>query len=176
MKNKAFSLIELSIVILIIGILVAGVTSSSRLIKGIISLPTTSIMLNLSIRRTDWESIFIHGVVFLDERFPWGSSTKIGKLVILSFPSSNFFNCFLFGRRLFFYNNCDANRFCIWAHTSYSCTGHGAVVYGLRWNSANWQSNFWSAGWPLWFSVAARSRFALGCSFVVVVRYWASRT
>ncbi len=31
--NKAFSLIELSIVILIIGILVAGVTSSSRLIK-----------------------------------------------------------------------------------------------------------------------------------------------
>jgi prepilin-type N-terminal cleavage/methylation domain-containing protein len=35
MKNKAFSLIELSIVILIIGILVAGVTSSSRLIKRI---------------------------------------------------------------------------------------------------------------------------------------------
>lgn len=32
-KNKAFSLIELSIVILIIGILVAGVTSSSRLVK-----------------------------------------------------------------------------------------------------------------------------------------------
>ena len=31
-SNKAFSLIELSIVILIIGILVAGVTSSSRLI------------------------------------------------------------------------------------------------------------------------------------------------
>lgn len=31
--NKAFSLIELSIVILIIGILVAGVTSSSRLIN-----------------------------------------------------------------------------------------------------------------------------------------------
>jgi len=31
--NQAFSLIELSIVILIIGILVAGVTSSSRLIK-----------------------------------------------------------------------------------------------------------------------------------------------
>jgi len=34
-KSKAFSLIELSIVILIIGILVAGVTSSSRLIKKI---------------------------------------------------------------------------------------------------------------------------------------------
>jgi prepilin-type N-terminal cleavage/methylation domain-containing protein len=32
-NNKAFSLIELSIVILIIGILVAGVTSSSRLVK-----------------------------------------------------------------------------------------------------------------------------------------------
>ena len=32
-SNKAFSLIELSIVILIVGILVAGVTSSSRLIK-----------------------------------------------------------------------------------------------------------------------------------------------
>ena len=32
-SNKAFSLIELSIVILIIGILVAGVTSSSRLIR-----------------------------------------------------------------------------------------------------------------------------------------------
>ena len=32
-NNKAFSLIELSIVILIIGILVAGVTQSSRLIK-----------------------------------------------------------------------------------------------------------------------------------------------
>jgi len=32
-SNKAFSLIELSIVILIIGILVAGVTSSSRLVK-----------------------------------------------------------------------------------------------------------------------------------------------
>ncbi|GDX36493.1 hypothetical protein LBMAG18_10040 [Alphaproteobacteria bacterium] len=32
-QNKAFSLIELSIVILIIGILVAGVTSSSRLVK-----------------------------------------------------------------------------------------------------------------------------------------------
>jgi prepilin-type N-terminal cleavage/methylation domain-containing protein len=32
-KNQAFSLIELSIVILIIGILVAGVTQSSRLIK-----------------------------------------------------------------------------------------------------------------------------------------------
>lgn len=32
-KNKAFSLIELSIVILIIGILVAGVTQSSRLVK-----------------------------------------------------------------------------------------------------------------------------------------------
>ena len=32
-KSKAFSLIELSIVILIIGILVAGVTSSSRLIR-----------------------------------------------------------------------------------------------------------------------------------------------
>jgi prepilin-type N-terminal cleavage/methylation domain-containing protein len=32
-QNKAFSLIELSIVILIIGILVAGVTSSSRLLK-----------------------------------------------------------------------------------------------------------------------------------------------
>ena len=31
--TKAFSLIELSIVILIIGILVAGVTQSSRLIK-----------------------------------------------------------------------------------------------------------------------------------------------
>ncbi len=33
MKNKAFSLIELSVVILIIGILVAGVTQSSRLVK-----------------------------------------------------------------------------------------------------------------------------------------------
>ena len=32
-NKKAFSLIELSIVILIIGILVAGVTSSSRLIR-----------------------------------------------------------------------------------------------------------------------------------------------
>ena len=32
-NSKAFSLIELSIVILIIGILVAGVTSSSRLLK-----------------------------------------------------------------------------------------------------------------------------------------------
>ena len=32
-KNQAFSLIELSIVILIIGILVAGVTQSSRLIR-----------------------------------------------------------------------------------------------------------------------------------------------
>ncbi|MFM7621060.1 MAG: prepilin-type N-terminal cleavage/methylation domain-containing protein, partial [Alphaproteobacteria bacterium] len=31
--NKAFSLIELSIVILIIGILVAGVTQSSRLVN-----------------------------------------------------------------------------------------------------------------------------------------------
>jgi prepilin-type N-terminal cleavage/methylation domain-containing protein len=35
MKHRAFSLIELSIVILIIGILVAGVTSSSRLIRQI---------------------------------------------------------------------------------------------------------------------------------------------
>lgn len=34
-SNKAFSLIELSIVILIIGILVAGVTQSSRLINQI---------------------------------------------------------------------------------------------------------------------------------------------
>jgi len=34
-NKKDFSLIELSIVILIIGILVAGVTSSSRLIKRI---------------------------------------------------------------------------------------------------------------------------------------------
>jgi len=32
-NKKAFSLIELSIVILIIGIFVAGVTSSSRLLK-----------------------------------------------------------------------------------------------------------------------------------------------
>ena len=35
MKHRAFSLIELSIVILIIGILVAGVTQSSRLIRQI---------------------------------------------------------------------------------------------------------------------------------------------
>jgi prepilin-type N-terminal cleavage/methylation domain-containing protein len=35
MKNKAFSMIELSIVVLIIGILVAGVTQSSRLVKQI---------------------------------------------------------------------------------------------------------------------------------------------
>jgi prepilin-type N-terminal cleavage/methylation domain-containing protein len=34
-KNKAFSMIEISIVILIIGILVAGVTQSSRLVKQI---------------------------------------------------------------------------------------------------------------------------------------------
>ena len=32
-NNKAFSLIELSIVILIIGILIAGITQSSRLIR-----------------------------------------------------------------------------------------------------------------------------------------------
>jgi len=35
MKNTGFSLIELSIVILIIGILVSGVTQSSRLIRQI---------------------------------------------------------------------------------------------------------------------------------------------
>ncbi len=35
MKNKAFSILELSIVVLIIGILVAGVTQSSRLVKQI---------------------------------------------------------------------------------------------------------------------------------------------
>lgn len=34
-KKQAFSLIELSIVILIIGILVAGVTQSSRLVRQI---------------------------------------------------------------------------------------------------------------------------------------------
>lgn len=51
--QKAFSLIELSIVILIIGILVAGVTQSSRLVKQIrlasiksmtLSSPVSSIM------------------------------------------------------------------------------------------------------------------------------------
>ena len=45
-KNKAFSLIELSIVILIIGILVAGVTQSSRLISQMRLISVRSITLS----------------------------------------------------------------------------------------------------------------------------------
>ena len=44
-KNKAFSLIELSIVILIIGILVAGVTQSSRLVRQVKLMSARSITL-----------------------------------------------------------------------------------------------------------------------------------
>lgn len=45
-KNKAFSLIELSIVILIIGILVAGVTQSSRLVSRMKLLSVRSLTMN----------------------------------------------------------------------------------------------------------------------------------
>ena len=45
-NKKAFSLIELSIVILIIGILVAGVTQSSRLISRMKQISVRSLTLN----------------------------------------------------------------------------------------------------------------------------------
>lgn len=52
LNNKAFSLIELSIVILIIGILVAGVTQSSRLLSQMRLISARSITLNSPIPAT----------------------------------------------------------------------------------------------------------------------------
>jgi prepilin-type N-terminal cleavage/methylation domain-containing protein len=66
-KLKAFSLIELSIVILIIGILVAGVTSSSRLIKRMKLITAQNLTRNSPVSSIKDLSIWIESA--LDESF-----------------------------------------------------------------------------------------------------------
>lgn len=83
-KKKAFSLIELSIVILIIGILVAGVTQASRLVKMMKIQTVKSLTLNSPVSAIKGLTIWFE--TSLDNNFSTGSS---GSYTQNSSPDNN---------------------------------------------------------------------------------------